>query len=425
MDNITHAIAGMLLAEAAVQISARRTGSEPTWRAAAYFASISAHSIPDFDFVLSPLTAGRLGYLLHHRGHTHTLALAVPLAILCLLPVLGWWRLRKRSHGIEGWAALAILAGIGPVIHVLLDFTNNYGVHPFWPFDNRWFYGDSVFIIEPLLLASSIGPLFFLVRSRSAKTFLVLVLVATIAAAWFSGIARWPAALFVTLASLGMFALVAKRDDATRVGLAIGFWIAVTLAFSVAAHYVRSTAIAEHRGAAEIRDLIVTPLPGDLFCWHLISVETNETKYAIRLGTLSALPSLVSPESCPETAREHTAILSKSNDLASEHVVWRSEIVLELSELAELSRDCRAGAFLRFARAPYWQRSASGSLVVGDLRYDREVGLGFAELEIDPTAPCPKRVPPWVPPRAEIVAEAEELAGFGFRPPPAYVTSCD
>ena len=40
------------------------------------------------------------------------------------------------------------------LLHIGMDFMNNYGVHPFWPVDSRWWYGDSVFIIEPLLWAA-------------------------------------------------------------------------------------------------------------------------------------------------------------------------------------------------------------------------------------------------------------------------------
>jgi inner membrane protein len=37
--------------------------------------------------------------------------------------------------------------------HILLDFTNNYGVRPFEPFSYRWYSWDIVFIYEPVLWA--------------------------------------------------------------------------------------------------------------------------------------------------------------------------------------------------------------------------------------------------------------------------------
>jgi inner membrane protein len=47
--------------------------------------------------------------------------------------------------------AYACLAGVG---HILLDFTNNYGVRPFWPFSERWISWDIVFIVEPVMLVA-------------------------------------------------------------------------------------------------------------------------------------------------------------------------------------------------------------------------------------------------------------------------------
>ena len=37
--------------------------------------------------------------------------------------------------------------------HILLDWTNNYGVRPFFPFNPRWYAGSFVFIAEPVLWA--------------------------------------------------------------------------------------------------------------------------------------------------------------------------------------------------------------------------------------------------------------------------------
>ncbi|MGH9763513.1 MAG: metal-dependent hydrolase, partial [Blastocatellia bacterium] len=39
-----------------------------------------------------------------------------------------------------------IIVGLG---HLLLDFTNDYGIRPLLPFSHRWFYGDLIFIADP------------------------------------------------------------------------------------------------------------------------------------------------------------------------------------------------------------------------------------------------------------------------------------
>ena len=60
---------------------------------------------------------------------------------------------------------------------------------------------------------------------------------------------------------------------------------------------------------------------------------------------------------------------------------------------------------LRWMRMPFATHDGE-RLVLGDLRYDRERGLGFAELGLPPDAPpperCPAHVPPWTPWREDL-----------------------
>jgi inner membrane protein len=62
----------------------------------------------------------------------------------------------------------AYLAGLS---HILLDYTNNYGVRPFWPISEKWYSWDIVFIFEPvlfgvLLLGLIVPSLFALVNEE-------------------------------------------------------------------------------------------------------------------------------------------------------------------------------------------------------------------------------------------------------------------
>ena len=50
------------------------------------------------------------------------------------------------------WGLLFAYACLAGLSHILLDFTTNYGVRPFWPFSERWVSWDIVFIVEPVLL---------------------------------------------------------------------------------------------------------------------------------------------------------------------------------------------------------------------------------------------------------------------------------
>ena len=51
------------------------------------------------------------------------------------------------------WGWLYVTALIAALSHLLLDWTNNYGLRPFFPFNPRWYAGSFVFIAEPVLWA--------------------------------------------------------------------------------------------------------------------------------------------------------------------------------------------------------------------------------------------------------------------------------
>jgi len=163
LDPLTHILTGACMGRAGLN---RKTAL------ATLTLAISAE-IPDVDVVT--LVKGPVVAFACHRGFTHTL-LGVPFdAALALALVYLIWRQhlllarwRKRGKGLESeqageadsppapwqlprWGLLFGYACIGALSHLLLDFTNNYGVRPFWPFYDRWYSWDIVFIFEPLL----------------------------------------------------------------------------------------------------------------------------------------------------------------------------------------------------------------------------------------------------------------------------------
>jgi inner membrane protein len=99
----------------------------------------------------------------HHRGFTHSFLglLLVQAIVVGLVYVI--WRLRGRKVKDPNlpprWGLLFLFAYLAGLSHILLDFTNNYGVRPFWPFWEKWYSWDIVFIVEPLLLLLLIGGL--------------------------------------------------------------------------------------------------------------------------------------------------------------------------------------------------------------------------------------------------------------------------
>jgi inner membrane protein len=57
------------------------------------------------------------------------------------------------------WGLLYLFACIAGYTHLLLDFTNNYGVRLFWPLVNHWYSWDIVYIVEPVILVMLIAAL--------------------------------------------------------------------------------------------------------------------------------------------------------------------------------------------------------------------------------------------------------------------------
>ena len=168
MEPVTHILTGACLA---------RTGLN---RKAAYTtaAMVIAAEFPDIDTLWS--LRGPVDGFRHHRGITHTF-LAVPFEaalIVGLLFAVHKWRLRRSQSPPRAitaapvrWGLLYLFALIALLSHLLLDFTNNYGIRPFFPFNSHWYAASIVFIFDPLiflllLAALILPPIFRLVSAE-------------------------------------------------------------------------------------------------------------------------------------------------------------------------------------------------------------------------------------------------------------------
>jgi len=80
------------------------------------------------------------------------------------------WRIRGRKISNPNlpprWGLLFLFSYLAGLSHILLDYTNNYGVRPFWPFSERWYSWDIVFIVEPAILILLTAGLVFPALSR-------------------------------------------------------------------------------------------------------------------------------------------------------------------------------------------------------------------------------------------------------------------
>ena len=150
MEPVTHFLTGATLARAGFN---RKT-------ALATVTMMLAAEAADID-IIAYVKGSAKGFIAH-RGITHTF-LGVPF-IAALVVGLVWamdalWQRRRSRRGLPApakrrWGLLYLFACIAGLSHLLLDFTNNYGVRPFYPFARQWYAWDIVFIIEPLILVA-------------------------------------------------------------------------------------------------------------------------------------------------------------------------------------------------------------------------------------------------------------------------------
>jgi inner membrane protein len=144
LEPLTHFLTGACIARAGLN---RKT-------ALATATVTLAAEAPDID-VLGNLKGPVFGFA-HHRGFTHSFLGLVFVSAMVVGVVYLWWRLRGRKIKDPNlpprWGLLFGFAYLAGLTHILLDFTNNYGVRPFWPFLEKWYSWDIVFIVEPTIL---------------------------------------------------------------------------------------------------------------------------------------------------------------------------------------------------------------------------------------------------------------------------------
>jgi inner membrane protein len=156
VEPVTHILTGVCLA---------RTGPNRTAAYATATMAIAAE-LPDIDTVWG--LRGPVDAFQHHRGITHTLV-GVPVEAALLVGAVWAWHkagIRDKGTGIREkdgpsvrWGVLYLWAVVALLSHLLLDYTNNYGLRPFFPFDGRWYAASIVFIVDPLILVLLTGAL--------------------------------------------------------------------------------------------------------------------------------------------------------------------------------------------------------------------------------------------------------------------------
>jgi inner membrane protein len=421
MDNITHTLIGTLVGEVAARVAPSRRSTLPaaTRRNLCVTLAAIGSNLPDSDLLYS-FFGGKVNYLLHHRGHTHTILVAMLLGA-AVLAITRWWiRRRNLQASPADYALLAALLLFTPLLHIAMDFTNNYGVHPFWPIDNRWFYGDSVFIIEPLLWAAC-APLAFIFKTHLARFAVLLLMIAAIALCFFSGLV--PQELAATYALLVAAMLLIGLRAAINVALAaaVAMWLGVTTMFVLVAQSARAhvDAIAATQfPESALVDRIVTPMPVNPVCWEVMLLQKEASDAVVRRAMLSLAPAWLPADRCltRSLGTEPTAPIVPVPLASSDQLKWYGQIATPLERLAHLAAShCEAAAALRFIRMP-WLAEVEAGLVLGDLRYDREKELSFTEIIVDDRPDCPSFLPEWTEPRRDLLGLASATGGSSNGP---------
>jgi inner membrane protein len=236
-----------------------------------------------------------------------------------------------------------------------------------------------------------------------------IVLVIGIGLSWGSGLVPAPLAALLTLLTLGLAVL--GRFSSARTALAGGVvaWLALTAVFVTTGRMADAridVLLAEEFPAARTLDTVLTPMPANPVCREAMAVQLAENTYVVRTGTHSLLPAWMPAGECAQLRLNGspTAPLVAMSRPSTDEMAWHGEFSIPREVPATLAQDyCAASALMQFARVP-WAAPRGDGWLVGDLRYDREPELGFAEIEVGPAMDeCPDHRPPWVPPRLDLL----------------------
>jgi inner membrane protein len=137
LDNLTHSLVGALLGRMGLKRLSPRTMP----------ALVISANLPDIDSFVAPLFGAMP--IAAHRGFTHGVGGWFIMPFLAVGIILLWEKLRPNKQGPLKLGGLLFACFIGTLSHPALDFLNTYGTRIAEPLNHRWFYGDTLFIMDP------------------------------------------------------------------------------------------------------------------------------------------------------------------------------------------------------------------------------------------------------------------------------------
>jgi inner membrane protein len=358
MDPLTHTLVGASLASS-------KLGEKTRYAAPAL---IIGANLPDVD-VLSYFAGGdvALGF---RRGWTHgVLALVVlPLILAGILWCWDRWRKKKGPGPPLAAAWLLGLSYLAVATHPTLDWLNTYGMRWLMPFSDTWYYGDSVFIMDPWLwLILGVG--WFLGRRGTRGLVITFAVMATLLFRVVATRAPEYIPAVAVVVALLLFALVLRigRDPrrAQRVavaGLVLGAVYIASLIGLRAITEQKVRAELAQQGLGSVERLMVGPVPANPLAWDVVAELGDHYRYGrftwSRQGSLDLA----------DTALPR----------AEASVLW-----------PDIEASGQAAGFRRWVRFPWLEIEADGTsrrVYLMDARYTRRRTLGFggAAIELPP-----------------------------------------
>lgn len=293
MDNLAHSLVGLAAAKAGLEKLSPGATS----------VCILAASVPDIDFIAA-FFGDRWTVLHHHRGLSHSIVGTLLLGII--LPTVFYSiglvvsRIRRRSSTLR-FRGLVVASLVTAATHPILDWTNSYGVRPLLPWSGRWFYGDFVFVVDPVIWVI-LGAGAFLLTSRSKPllmfwVFLALVLSALIAYSITAGrgVNHPFAVTTFWVVSLGLIVIAYKADLGRRFGwrlalasflMLFAYWGSLSLLHvrAIAQGHEEIVRLASSRGE-QVTRIAATAVAANPLRWRCLA-ETDRGLYRfdVRLG---------------------------------------------------------------------------------------------------------------------------------------------
>jgi inner membrane protein len=407
MDNLSHSVVGLAVGELVhrslpQELDASRQSKR---RRLLLFSCWGASNFPDLDYFLTPLLPAPLGYLLHHRGHTHTLIYAIPQAVLLAAMIWLFWPSARKvlKESATARRGVAITLTLGFASHLLMDYLNSYGIHPFHPFDSRWLYGDMVFILEPMFWISFGVPLAMMVKRLTLKVPLLAMLVGVLFFFTLKGYLLWGSLAVLLVLAMVLGTLQHRAGPFGRSALIgamvlnIGF-IGVQNVASSKAKQILAELLHNKDPVSKVLDTSMSSFPTNPLCWTFVSVESNEQAgtYRLRRGFLTLASNVVHVDQCPHILAGG-AVQSDGNGV----IAFAAEREGSLEKLRKLkAENCHFEAWLRFARAPAVTGTEASDLRFGLNPEKNFTAINFEEFE---NRECSSFIPGWGFPRSDLL----------------------